>query len=119
MSAVSLDRDRLTKLLGMLGSAHDGEVLAAARQAERLRAEARLSWAEILVPALPPPRPSPANMTVAAAVAFVLDHEDALTDWESDFLRSISRQRFPLSPKQAAILERLVSKARRAEARAA
>jgi hypothetical protein len=43
-----LDRDRLVKLLGMLGSAHDREILNAARAAEKLRREAGKSWPEIL-----------------------------------------------------------------------
>jgi len=32
----ALDRDRLAKLLGMLGADHDGEVVNAARAADRL-----------------------------------------------------------------------------------
>jgi hypothetical protein len=119
MTGAALDRERLSKLLGMLGSSHDGEVVAAARQAERLRAEAGLTWGEIVVPRLPPP-PQRQNVgTLAAAVAFVLDHADALTEWECDFARSIRRLRYPPSPKQIEVLERLVDKVRRAEARAA
>ena len=120
MNAAPLDRDRLAKLLGMMGSAHDGEVVAAARQAERLRADAGLTWHDIVLPALPSPRPQRRGaMTLGQAIQFVLDHEDALTAWESDFARSIQRQTSTLSPKQIGILERLVEKARRAEARAA
>jgi hypothetical protein len=51
MSAV--DRGRLVKLLGLLGSDHDGEVLNAARQVERLRRDARLTWSDILAGAGP------------------------------------------------------------------
>ena len=119
MTAATLDRERLSKLLGMLGSSHDGEVVAAARQAERLRAEAGLTWGEIVVPRLPPPPQRPNVRTVAAAAAFVLDHADALTPWERDFARSIQRLKYPPSPKQIEVLERLVDKVRRAEARAA
>lgn len=42
MNAI-VDRERIARVLGMLGSDHDGEVLAAARQAERLRRAARLT----------------------------------------------------------------------------
>ena len=116
----ALDRQRLAKLLGMMGSAHDGEVVAAARQAERLRADAGLTWHDIVLPALPAPRPQRRGaMTLGQAIQFVLDHEDALTAWESDFARSIQRQTSRLSPKQIGILERLVEKAHHAEARAA
>jgi|SRR5215472_3301796 len=45
-----LDRGRLAKLLGMLGSTANGEVLNAARAAERLRRKAGLSWPDILTP---------------------------------------------------------------------
>ena len=46
MSADQLDRARLAKLLGLLGSDHDGEIAAAGRAADRLRR----GWE------LPPPR---------------------------------------------------------------
>jgi hypothetical protein len=119
MTAATLDRDRLSKLLGMLGSAHEGEVVAAARQAERLRAEAGLTWAEILLPRLPAPPQGQNVHTVAAAVAFLLDHEDVMTEWEATFVRSLRRQRSPISTKQIAILDQILEKARLAAARAA
>ena len=114
-----IDRERLAKLLGMLGSCHDGEVVAAARQAERLRAEAGLTWPEILVPRLPPPWRGQNVRTVADAIDFVIEHEVVLTDWERGFVRDLRRLKYPLSPKQIGILERLVEKVHRAEARAA
>src|SRR3954447_13797385 len=119
MSAAAIDRERLAKLLGLMGSAHDGEVVAAARQAERLRAEAGLTWQQIMVPTLPPPHRSAPVQTVADAIEFVLDHEEALSEWERDFVRSVATQKYPMSPKQVEVLQRLVEKARRAEARAA
>src|ERR1700719_372642 len=82
MSAAALDRDRLARGLGMMGSAHDGEALAAARQAERLRAEAGLTWGEILLPRLPAPRRQHHVETFADAIEFVLDNEQELTAWE-------------------------------------
>jgi hypothetical protein len=120
MTSATLDRPRLARVLGMLGSSHDGEALAAARQAERLRAEAGLSWGEILLPRLPAPRRQHHHVeTFADVIEFVLDFEETLTPWERDFAQSLRRQRSPLSPKQIGILERLVEKVRRAEARAA
>ena len=41
-------RERIAKLLGLLGSAFDGEALAAARKAEELRCASGLSWSELL-----------------------------------------------------------------------
>ena len=119
MTADTLDRDRLAKLLGMMGSTHDGEVVAAARQVERLRADAGLTWPEILVPRLPPPAGGQNVRTVADAIDFVIEHEVVLTDWERGFVRDLRRLKYPLSPKQIGILERLVEKVHRAEARAA
>jgi hypothetical protein len=47
-----LDRDRLRKLLGMLGSDHDGEVLNAARHIDALIKAAGASW-QVLLPDAP------------------------------------------------------------------
>lgn len=43
-------RTRLIKLLGMLGSEHDGEVVAAARAIEKLRAG--VAWNDLIAPAV-------------------------------------------------------------------
>ena len=118
MSAAAIDLERLAKLLGMLGSAHDGEALAAARQAERLRAEAGLTWPQIIIRALPSPRRHHHVETAADAIEFLLDNEHELTAWERNFARSLKRQRSPISPKQIAILDQILDKVRRS-ARAA
>jgi hypothetical protein len=56
-SAVALtdaDRIRLARLLGMLGSDHDGEVANAGRLADRLVRGAGLTWLDVVeAPALP------------------------------------------------------------------
>lgn len=41
-------RTRLTKLLGMTGSAHDGEALNALRLAQKLMGEAKVTWEDTL-----------------------------------------------------------------------
>jgi hypothetical protein len=46
--AASTDVEKLTKLLGMLGSAHDGEVLAAARQIEVERKRLGRTWQQLM-----------------------------------------------------------------------
>lgn len=43
-----LNRERLIQLLGMLGSAHDGEVLNAGRLAQRFISDHKLTWEEIV-----------------------------------------------------------------------
>jgi hypothetical protein len=40
-------RDRLIQILGMMGSTHDGEVLNAARLAQRLIGSEALTWEEV------------------------------------------------------------------------
>lgn len=45
------DRNRLVKLLGLLGSDHDSECLNAARKAEKRRKTLGLTWDELIVPA--------------------------------------------------------------------
>jgi hypothetical protein len=105
MSDPMLDRERLARVLGLLGSSHDGEVLVAARQAERLRAEAGLTWPEILHPRLPAPQRQHQHVeTVADAIDYALEFQDKLTAWEINFLRTLRRQRTPISTKQRAIL---------------
>ena len=45
-----IDRDRLTKLLGLLGSGHDGEIAAAGRMADALIRNAGVTWADVIAP---------------------------------------------------------------------
>lgn len=69
MSISDADRQRLVRILGMLGSEHQGERDAAARQAEAFRRRLGLTWADLLAlgsvaapepPAwAPPPRAAP------------------------------------------------------------
>lgn len=49
--ADKFDRERLVKLLGMLGSAHDGEVLNAARHIEAMVRASGRDWGQLLSPA--------------------------------------------------------------------
>ena len=114
--------DRLIKVIGMFGSAHDGEVVAAARQATRLLREHDCTWAELLEPiVLPPPparpRPYPAprhgHIDWRADAAACLARADLLTDWEHRFVANLLGFR-RLSPKQTAVLTELVERVRAA-----
>jgi hypothetical protein len=100
-----IDRDRLSKLLGLLGSDHDGEVINAARAADRLVRDSGLRWPDIAMPAPPPPRGYRFD-----PIRFCLAQPPALTDWEERFLHSIKRQSYRLTPKQFGVLERIVQK---------
>jgi hypothetical protein len=104
LSATELKR--LAKVLGRLGSDHDGEVLVAARMADQIvRKHLGASWDELLAPrTLIAPPPS----NTAAKIALLRQHIDELSDWEVGFLASLSRFR-RLSPKQLAVIDRLVA----------
>jgi hypothetical protein len=104
----TLDRERLARVLGMLGSEHDGEALAAARQAERLRATAGVTWHDIVAPsATPAVLGWPGSIT--EAIEACIGCPAALTTWEKKFLAGIARRREDrLSAKQLAVLARLV-----------
>jgi hypothetical protein len=101
-----LDRDRLARVLGMLGSSHAGEVAAAGRHAERMRREAGMTWPEIATSTQLAPARRPRS--IAEAIDLCIDHRDLLSDWERGFVASISRRRFGLSEKQLDVLDRLV-----------
>lgn len=47
---VLIDRQRLIKLLGLLGSGHDGETAAAGRMADALIRDAGVTWADVIAP---------------------------------------------------------------------
>jgi hypothetical protein len=85
----------------MLGSLHDGEVLAAARTAETLRSQSGNTWYELLGAE---PGRDPHDTILRC-----LDHPELLTDWELEFLLSLRGFSVP-SPKQLAILERIAAK---------
>ena len=105
---------KLVKVLGMLGSDYDGEIAAAGRRANQMIKAAGLTWGEVIAPpALPPPRPArrwrrPVSPSDTAALCLQW-RDEALTDWEADFCRSIVGRR-RVSEKQAAVLARVVAK---------
>jgi hypothetical protein len=107
---------KLVKVLGMLGSAHDGEVAAAGRKAHSMLQAEGLTWGEVIVPVAPrpePPQRSPHRWRRPASpgdtAALCLLWPEVLSDWEVDFCRSIVGRR-RISAKQTVVLERLARK---------
>jgi hypothetical protein len=47
------DLDKFVRVIGLVGSAHDGEALTGARTAERLLRDGGLTWDELLKPPMP------------------------------------------------------------------
>jgi len=112
-----VDRQRLARVCGLLGSDHDGEVLAAARQAEKIRQKLGLTWEELLVPSARSRSadPSPDNLTDWRwACHFCLERYRSLTSWELDFVATVARYKKTPSAKQLIILQRLVARCRNA-----
>lgn len=106
-----VDIERLEKLLGMMGSAHDGEVLVAAKKSASMVRAAGLTWAEIIKP--PEPRngsePIPHHVTAQRLLRDIKEH---LTSFERRFLIGImSFQK--LSEAQEKTLQTIANKASR------
>ena len=111
---IELDRTRLGKLLGMVGSRHDPEALSAARMADELVRRAGLTWSQVLleppvVPVLSAPARVP-RLSRNEQIELCLGFPDILTDWENIFVSSIARQRRPWTNKQIRVLDRIVNK---------
>jgi hypothetical protein len=86
--------DKLAKVLGMLGSSHDGEVLVAARTADRMVKEAGATWQEALLPAaLPVPEPSahPGFARWTDAREFCINNIGMLDDRDAAFVWGMVR----------------------------
>jgi hypothetical protein len=86
-----------------------GEALAAARQAERMRQEAGLTWPDIFGVEGELGEPAQCPVTTDEAIAFLFVRRDELSPWEHDFVCSL-RCRRGLTAKQLACLERILSR---------
>jgi hypothetical protein len=97
------DRVRLTRLLGMLGSDHDGERANAGALAHRLIQQNGLQWNDVIVTPRGQKRDKPPiNPDLNTAWHWI----DQCSPWEQDFIRSVTR-RNTLSPKQQAVVTRI------------
>jgi len=108
------DRQRLAKLLGLLGSDYAGERDAAGLAAHRFVASLGLTWPDVLQPEVV----SAANRDFEPwreTVAACLRQPGSLRPWETDFLRSVTSFG-RLSPKQKAALDRIAERVLRSDA---
>ena len=85
MSAM-VTRDKIAAVSGMMGSEHDGEALAAARMAERLRLQIGATWSELLTER--PPQPQPHRTTYRAS---------PIRTWRDTCAELVKRKRSPQS----------------------
>jgi hypothetical protein len=95
--------ERLVKLLGMLGSAHDGERAAAGLKAHELVRRHGLTWSDILLaaPASPPRRGWRDKLTACQA------HQHCLNSRERTFVLSLAQWRGTPTEKQLAWLDHI------------
>jgi hypothetical protein len=98
------DRERLVKLLGMLGSAHDGERAAAGLKAHELIRRHGLTWSDIVL-ALPETPPKPIGWREKVQACKAQCH--CLNDKEHAFVRSLARWRGTPTDKQLAWLDHI------------
>ena len=111
--AAKLDRRRLVKVLGMLGSRHDGEVLAAARLAQYMIGQAKTSWAEVLeVKPGEEPEPVAQEENLAAAAAAAAKSRKYADPDYPDMLKVLLRNR-ALNAQSRTRLERMEETLRR------
>jgi hypothetical protein len=104
MSLPAHNRERLVRVLAMLGSAYDGEILAAAMAAHRLVQQHGLAWADVIIGPAPIPQSDPIGWRMM--VARCLQRRGSLSPWERQFLNSLTTFRF-LTGKQQACLDRI------------
>lgn len=121
---MTLDITRLSNLLGMTGSAHDGEALNAVRLANALLAKHQLTWPAVIAAptdaTIAPPESAPAAAVPAhhiEAEHILATAPGALTTFERNFLVGIFSFE-TLSDKQAATLRGIRLKVERAMAAA-
>jgi hypothetical protein len=95
--------ERLIKLLGMLGSAHDGERAAAGLKAHELIRRHGLTWADVLL-ATPV---SPPKLGWRDKLAACQAQPHCLSDRERAFVSSLARWRGIPTEKQLAWLEHI------------
>lgn len=115
------DRDRLVKLLGMLSSSYDGEVVNAGRLANSMLKAAGTTWNDVIAsPRLPAParperecrRPDREwrrPVSISHSVRVCLSWPELLTPWELNYLRSINGKT-SLTERQRRTLDNIVDK---------
>jgi hypothetical protein len=104
-AALAAIAPQLGKVVRLLASDRDGEVVAAARAIGRILRSNGLDWHDF-AQALCPDNQRDWHDTLAFCAA----HMGALNSRERDFLRGIARQRSDLTPKQRDWLESIAAK---------
>mgnify|MGYP001350335476 CR=1 FL=1 len=108
MSLTASDRSTISKLLGLIGSHHDAEALAAARKAHQLVQERGATWPDVLgLDDTPGPPPELYHVTLAREL--LGRGKGIITPWEKQFLIGIMGFKI-LKPKQIETLDAIAAK---------
>ena len=125
MPLSSTDQERLAKLLAMFSSNHDGEVVNAARLAERLVKSRGETWDSVInakpasggnhqhsKPSEKPREEAKPPVKWKEDAETCVEYAEHLSEWERQFLKSIleNSASFPLSVKQQQVLDRIFAK---------
>lgn len=119
MTAANKTIDKLAKICGMLGSAHDGERASAALLASQIIDDLDMSWREIILSAFSS-KEEPKNIDfddrpvgwhVGYCKWLIVNRGDALSKWDMGFLTSLAGKyaRSRLTKKQADCFVRVAS----------
>ena len=114
---IEVDRDKLIKCLRMFSSDYDGEVASAARRAHELIVSQQLDWDDLIIEVGTQQRVHSHHNKWAGGPIIDLrrcrELRSHLTEWEADFITSVSSSIVEwgrLTPKQQAVLDRIVNK---------
>jgi hypothetical protein len=110
MSLDPMQAARLIKLCGMFSSDHAGERDTAARLADQLVRQNKLTWSDVIGNGRYTWREPQTTWDVVCIVA---KYRSVLTEWERKFITDLAqRGDAGFSPKQTAILGKLLNKVR-------
>jgi len=109
------ERRKLVGILGMLGSAHDGERAAAAALASRLVRDKGLGWDDLILADGPGTRQAPGGTQDGRgsrwqggdSLTTCLRWLGELTPWETRFVMDLRQKRRPFTPAQRAKIEQI------------
>jgi len=102
------ERARLVNILGMLGSAHDGERASAALLATRMIKDRGITWSDLIGQPETSRRREDVPACWRADLAVAQRHISFLRSWEQGFVHSIAAQRVT-SIKQKKVLREIAS----------
>jgi hypothetical protein len=108
-------RTRLAKLLGMLGSAHDGEILSATQAIRRVLESEKLSFADLVDAFNIPPWEGPSNwvnQSKPQPQAASKPEYKQPASWIVEYGTSILSQRAKLQPHELRFVEDMIAQAR-------